>query len=788
MVKINRIASTLTVAMYAVTLSFPAVAQQKGRVIEEIMVTAQKTQQSLQDVPISISALGGDFMQENNIGDLVEVSTYVPNVRVEFTSASSPQVFIRGFGTNSFNPSFEPAVGLVVDEIFLGRPGYFTTSMYDLDRVEVLRGPQGTLFGKNTIAGVFNVSSRSVPTKNGAEGKLNFKSSSFGESRIEAGIGYRLNSSLALRLSVMDWQRDGRMDNTLLDRKEDDRDQTAFRIKIEWAPSDRLLTTLIADQSEMNVNYWPRQLMKLDDDTRSYLMNFDSEVEDDPYDFKTSFDENGTLFQSTETVSLKAQYDIGEAMGLRSFDTTLLMGFSRQEVSQTQDLDVSPANLLNLFNPDDYEQVSVEWRFNASSNSFFGLGGDVETISGIYYFQSDFHSIAEVIIGQDIASYALTTDGQQMLSGNSSVPSTLVGSLIGGFIPQLTGTINETDFYRFDYLQDTEAVALFGQMSWNVTDRWVITPGLRYNQEIKRLIPTGTSVCTNKAIAPCITSTVIGANDYAPGTIKRKERKLSPKLSVSYYLNAAVNFYLSTSKGFKSGGVNAISFTGEDIEYESEEATSFELGLRSQLLENTLKFNATIFRMNFDDLQVLAFNGLFFDVTNAAEAYSEGIESDVQWLTPYTPLTIDASVGYLRARYKNYEGAPAPISEGVGALQDLSGKALAFAPEITATLIPSLEYILGNFSVRSNLIIQHRGEHYTDTDLDPNTKIDATTTLGASVSLRHELQGWALTFGGKNLTDERTLNQVIDTALFPGTYNPSQNPGRSLYGSVSFQW
>ena len=210
--------------------------------------------------------------------------------------------------------------------------------------------------------------------------------------------------------------------------------------------------------------------------------------------------------------------------------------------------------------------------------------------------------------------------------------------------------------------------------------------------------------------------------------------------------------------------------------------------MRSQLLDNTLKFNATLYRMDFDDLQVLAFNGLFFDVNNAAAAYSEGLETDIQWLTPYTPLSIDASIGYLRARYKDYDSAPAPITMGMGAQQDLSGKTLAFAPEVSATLSPSLEYSFGNLQLKATLNIQYRSEHFTDTDLDPNTEIPDTTQYAGNISLRHALQGWALTIGGKNLTDERRLNQVIDTALFPGTYNPSQNPGRSVFASVSVDW
>jgi outer membrane receptor protein involved in Fe transport len=779
----RRLATATTLSLLSTTL-----AAQQARVIEEVVVTAQKTQQSLQDVPISVSALSGDFMQDNAIGDLVEVSTYVPNVRVEFTSPSSPQVFIRGFGTNTFNPSFEPAVGLVQDEIFFGRGTYFTESMFDLERVEVLRGPQGTLFGKNTIAGVFNVSSRSAPDEEGSAGNLSYKHGDFGDTRLEAGVGYRLSPSLALRASALVSDRDGRMENTKLNRKEDTRDQDAFRLKLEWNPSDALAVDLVAQTSDTTLNFWPRQLMNLDDDTRDYLVQFDPQIEDDPTNFQTSFNNPGELFKGSDTVLTNVNYSFGETWGLNELGTTFIVGVSWLDVEQFQDLDVSPADLLNLDEVDDYRQESVEWRFNGSADSLFGLGNNVEFIAGAYYFQSDFRIIADVIIGQDIASYATTNDAQQLLSGSSTTPGNPFGGLIGGVLPPLTGTINETDYYRFDYFQDTEATALFGQMTWDITENWTLTPGIRFNREVKKSTPTGTSVCTNKALAPCITSTVISAPDYAPGEIERTETNVSPKVALTYFFNNDVSMYGAWSKGFKSGGVNSISFTGEDLEYEPEKAQSFEIGVRSQILENTLKLNATVYRMEFDDLQVLAFNGLFFDVTNAASAVSQGLELDVQWLTPYAPLTINGSIGYLKAEYDEYPSAPAPISEGQGAQQDLGGETLAFAPEWSGTLSPTLEYTIGSFMLKTALNINYQSSHFTDTDLDPNTEIPDTVTYSAHISLKSLDHGWALTVGGKNLTDERELNQVIDTALFPGTYNPSQNPGRELFTTLSFRW
>ncbi len=660
--------------------------------------------------------------------------------------------------------------------------------MYDLERVEVLRGPQGTLFGKNTIAGVFNVSSRGAPVEEGVEANLSYKREEFADKRTEIGIGYRASEEFGIRLSALEWDREGRMINTKLDRREDTRNQDAMRARMQWNPLDQASVDIIIQHSDMTVNFWPRQLMNLDEDTRDYLVNFDPKIEDDPLNFQTSFDNPGELYQASDTVQLRGNWDFGPAAGLSQLDSTLILGVSWLDVEQFQDLDVSPADLLNLDEVDDYRQRSLEWRFSGEADSLFGWGQNSRFIAGLYYFQSDFRIVADVIAGQDIASYGTTKDAQQLLSGELTVPGNPLAGLIGGVLPPILDFVSETDYYRFDYFQDVTAYALFGQLTWNITDKWVLTPGLRINREDKISVPSGEAVCTNKAVAPCITASLMGANDYAPGEIRREEENVTPKLSLTYYVNDDVSVFGSVTKGFKSGGVNAISFTGEELEFEPEKARSLELGLRSEWLNDTLRFNATLYRMDFDDLQVLAFNGLFFDVTNAAQAYSQGLETDVLWLTPYTPLSIMASLGYLEARYQSYPEAPAPISQGIGAVQDLSGKTLAFAPKISGTLSPALDYELGQYLLKLAANIHYRDDHYTDTDLDPATRIPASTTYSLNVALSPQDKAWSFTIGGKNLTDERTLNQVIDTAMFPGTYNPSQNPGRLVYGALSMDW
>ena len=256
-----------------------------------------------------------------------------------------------------------------------------------------------------------------------------------------------------------------------------------------------------------------------------------------------------------------------------------------------------------------------------------------------------------------------------------------------------------------------------------------------------------------------------------------------------YYLSEETNVFATVSRGFKSGGFNAISFTGEDIEFDDENATTAELGIKGRFFDRSLSVNATLYRTEFEDLQVLAFNGVFFDVSNAATATSQGLEVDWQWLTPWEPLSMSGSLGLLDARYDEYQGAPAPVTDGIDQRQDLSGERIAFAPEVSATLSPSLHFTLGDaFSVNIAADIIHQGEQYTDVDLDDNTRVPANTKLNLRLSLASADEWWSATVGVKNASDERTQNQVIDSVLFPGTYYAQQNPGRQVYGSLRFNW
>jgi outer membrane receptor protein involved in Fe transport len=758
------------------------------RQLDEVVVTAQKTKQSARKVPISVTALGGEFIQQTGAADLADVSLYVPNVRVDADDLGSPQVFIRGFGTNAFNPSFESSVGFVQDEIYFGRPGYFTESMFDIERVEVLRGPQGTLFGKNTIAGVFNVTSKGPESGLGADGRYFYGEDN--EQRFEGGAGGMITDWFGARVAGLYRTQDGELYNQFLDRDEEKMTQKAGRLKLRLFSGLHFDSELTAAISETEAAFWPFQLMKLDDDTRNYLRGFDPNIEDDPLDFRTSMDTPGFIEKGSETIGLKTQWAIGDLGPLYNFNTVLVLGWSKFRIDQLNELDVSPADIARLDNHEDHEQKSVELRFTGSADSLFGLGEGLDFVAGGFYFDSDYTLLAQVMAGRDLGSWLLTDDFAQLLLEDGSAGTTGALGLPGlPILGAVTAPLTDGDLYRFDYVQNIESLALFGQATWYLTERWAVTPGVRLNKEKKTVDTRGASHCNlkdNLGIPLCVMEQILESQDYDYRGLTRDETDVSPKLALQYFAANDINYYASYTRGFKSGGFNSTSFTGTDLEFKPEKAQTYELGLKGRFFDRKLGFNLTLYKTDFKDLQVLAFNGVFFDVATA-DAKSQGLEADFTWITPYAPLRIAGSVGLIDAKYTHYPDAPAPISQGIGSTQDLSGKRIAFAPRTTGTLTPSLTYpfwgLLGMLAVD----VIYQGDQYTDTDLDENTHVDAYTKLAARIILSNVTRTWSVSIGGSNLTDERVLNQVTDATFFPGAYFAQQASGRQLFAVVSLK-
>jgi iron complex outermembrane receptor protein len=755
--------------------------------LEEVVVTAQKRKQSLQDVPISVTALDGNFLQSTGTPDLAKAALYVPNARVDAHDPGSPQLFIRGFGTNSFNPSFESSVALVQDEIYYGRPGYFTESLFDVDRVEVLRGPQGTLFGKNTVAGVFNVTTKGPSDTFQADGRYEYGEND--SHRIEGGAGGMLTDWLGFRVSGLYRHDEGELYNTYLHRSEEALRQKGGRAKLRFYLSDDVTTDVLYQASKTNTPFWPYQLYKLDSDTRTYLQGFDKNVEDDPKDFRTESDTPGWLRKGSETVAARTQWNIGQLGAINNAQSVLVLSASKFHIDQLNELDVSPADIATLDSHEDHQQGSAELRFSGDTDSLFGLGKKVEFVAGGFYYVSKYVLRASIDSGKDIASYLLTQDFCELAgicNGNTNTGSVPGLPILGGITSPLLGP----DYFLFNYNQKVASLAGFGQATWNITDHFAITPGVRINQERKNVDSMGSQHCPNRGDTACIMTALLGANNYTDDDMKRNESDISPKIVLQYFSGDGINLYASYARGYKSGGFNSLSYTGDNLAFKPEKDQTYELGAKTTFFDKTLRLNATLYRTKFKDLQVIALQGLVTNV-GTADATSKGMEGDFMWLTPWAPLRIMGSVGILDAKYDDYPGAPAPVRNPetgdlqIGATQNLKGQRIAYAPKQTATLTPTLSFpLFGSIGGQLAGDVIYQGNQFTDVDLDPNTYVPAYTLYNARFIISPASEAWTLTLGGTNITNKLVLNQVQDAAFFPGTYYAQQAAGRQLFVAV----
>ena len=760
------------------------------RQLEEVIVTAQKRAQSTLEVPISISAIDGDLMRDIGATGIQDVAAYIPNL--QFSADNDPAlatISIRGLGSDPLNASFEASVGFVQDDIFYARPSYFNEMTFDISRVEVLRGPQGTLFGKNTVSGVFNVSSKDPSDE--FTGNIRLSTSSPSEQRVEAAVNLPLLDNLAARLSLLYFDRDGELENSFDHSKIDELSQLAGRLKLAYVLNDRTDVMFTYVKSDTVSNYWPQQLAVFEDGTRSYLQSFDPDVEDNPYDHQLSFDNTGFLDKGSESFTLKTDYDLGDALGYEDVTATLIVGSSELYIDSEVDTDTSPADLATLPVASIADQKTLEFRLTGSTEQgVFGVGESLEYVFGLFYIDSGFKQKVDLIAGEDIASYATTTDAQQLAgAGALGLPDI---NLPGGLLDVLNtigGSAIGEDYYRLFLSVDSQATALFAQVTWALSERWTVTPGIRFNREEKDVIVTGESFCAAKALIPnCVLGTFLDSADYAERDLNKKESDVSPKLSIQYFMTENANLFLTAARGFKGGGFNGSSFNGENLEFDSEEASTIEFGMKGKFFENTLEFNATIFQTKFDNLQVLAYNGTLFDVENAASATAEGLEVDFRWLTPLQFLSVSGSAGYLDARYDEYDNAPAIVGSGEES-QDLGGEPLAKAQRASASLSPEISLpLFGDLGIQISLDLLYAGSQYSDTDLDPNTKIDPYTSYNGRISVADISAGWSITLGGMNLTDEKALGRIGDTVFFPNTYQATQKPGRKVFLALNYDW
>ncbi|MGJ8670173.1 MAG: TonB-dependent receptor [Oceanococcus sp.] len=754
------------------------------RQIEEIIVTAQKTEQSLQDVPVSVSAVDADSLRKAGIIGPEGIENQVPNLEMD-GDPQAPSIGIRGFSTDSFNIGLEPSVGLMIDQLFIGRTEFIPDGLFDLQGVEVLRGPQGTLFGKNTIAGVL-IFSTAQASQDG-DGQLLLSGGERGMLRGEAGTSLSLTDNVSARLALTHWRNDGEVENSFLNRGELSTDQTAGRVKFSADVSDQLNLKLNAQLSSSKHDYPGWQLYDLDSDALEYAQSKHAATEDNPLDGHTAFDLPAYVHRDSDLVHGIAEYDMGDFWGMSDVLFTAVLGQAGVVNDVLMDFDVSAADLVGVKADFEYQQTSLELRFNGRADTRWGDG--LEFVGGLFGFESQMDMLVDVAVGSDLTDFALTPAGAEAL-GAPSFPggSNPLGLILNAIaIPGPDFNDGVTNYF----LQDTVSYALFGQATWFLNQQWAAIIGLRLGSEEKdaliRVAPYG----------PGFTGAILEADDFE-SPLARDESEVSPKLGMRYEITDSISTYVTWTRGFKSGGFNAISFqdTGEGLQFEPEQADAWELGFKSRLLDNSLSLNGAVYYTDVSNMQVVNFNGVGFDVFNADGAELQGLELDLSWLPPIPWLSIDASLGISSAEYRSYPNGPTTAEQDNNGEteQDLSGRTLPRAPTMSGSFRPTISLPVGRWfghdlGIQIGLDASYRGEQYLTLDLDEKSRQEAYWLYGARLILgpQHD-ESWALILNGSNISNTKALNFVADHNLYANSYFANQIPERMLSLSLSMQW
>lgn len=789
----------LGLAVAATIFSSNSAAQEFA--LEEIIVTAQKRAESLQDVPISVSAMDGDTLSDAAIPDIESFSTYVPNFTVS-TSGYGEVISIRGIQSGAVT-SIEQSVATFVDGVYRGRGAQSRFGLFDVGMVEVLRGPQGTLFGKNTIGGALNVTS-AAPTDE-FEGQISaLHEVKHEETEVKAYVSGPLSDSVRGRLALLNRDRnDGWVDNTYYGDSGPVKDEWAARGSLEWDPSEDVNVSFKYEHGD-----WDNRGNALDEYivgsslSGAYAaLGLNGDVT--PGNKKNSYGNNseGINFGDSsidsgdsDEVSLRVDYD------LQGGTLTSIYSYSAYERDFLQDVDLNAVDGLGQNETEDYEQNALELRFVSD------LGEGFEYIAGVYFQKSKYNSEIIGNFNVDVADP----------EGDSLAPLVIQSLVAEGVAPDIPTAVTMTDsigqFTRFLSLdQKTETWAAFGQATWDLSETLSLTVGARYGEEEKEASQGAHCASWNSSeindLAVNCNSLSLALAEFTPhqfDDLDIKDENWTYSLNMQWDLSSSIMAYATISTGVKSGGFNnfSLSDSNNEAEFGQEEVKSYELGAKMTLLDGEAELNIALFDMDYDELQAAVFTGTTgFKVENAASASIRGLELDGRWKLSQNWL-LRGSAGYVDFEFDEYPNAGCTDAQkqslgftgfftspptgttvgnatavGVNAVgtaatceQDLKGGTNAFTPEWTASISIEHQVDIGDhLYLRTILDGNYMGDHFTAPDNDPLTEQSAYTLWNLSMILASQDERWDVSFIARNITDESYINYSVDMPLFAGT-------------------
>lgn len=813
--------ATASAAVLSAVCAGAAYAQDEVTSVDDLVVTVQKREQNMQDVPVVVTSLPEAALENAGVRDIKDMTVLTPGLTVTSTSnESSTTARIRGVGTVGDNPGLESSVGVVVDGVYRPRNGVGFGDLGEMQRVEILKGPQGTLFGKNTSSGVINIITKAPDFDFGTEFELT--AGDYGQMGASASVtGGIIDDVLAGRLYVARRVREGFYDVDTGDgprTSDEDNNQDFWTVRgqLLFQPSDIFDLRFIIDLTQRDEECCAAVQLRTGP-TGNFInalsVGTGVSIPADPF-ARVAFANRGNE-QEIEDMGWSAEANLD----FESINATLtsVTAMRSWEIVNGLDLDFSGADIAWRDNNGDN---GVEFDTFSQELRLAGATDNIDWLFGAFYSTEDLTRFDSYIYGSDysaFASFLLTATNvvSPARFGCFTNPVAFSAACLGTGLGQGATPIagdGITDVYN----QTSETLAFFTNNSWRITEQLELTVGLRYTIDEK----TATSVFNNTGAngAACggalanqanpnpalrTPAAALGliclpwANPLFDGLVTYQsfeDEDLSGTAKLAYRFNENIMAYISYARGYKAGGFNLDRIqssnglpTGAagvvpvaDTFFPAETVDSYEVGVKTTWMNGSLLLNATAFRQDYEDFQLNAFLGTSFTVQSIPGVTSQGVDADFMWFTPIEGLSFTGGVTYAETEYDRFTAADLDRPSTFPPLSLLPGNTVSFAPEWSSSLSGTFDRDIGdNLRLLISLSAKWMSEYNTKSDLLPLGEQEGYMLLNGRIGFGAPDKTWTVEFWGQNLTDEEyvqvAFNAPLQGTFFQSTIQPSGN-------------
>jgi iron complex outermembrane receptor protein len=757
--------------------------------IEEVIVTATKRAQTLQEIPIAVSVVNAESIERAGVMDIKDLQTLVPSLRVtQLQSSANTNFIIRGFGNGANNAGIEPSVGVFIDGVYRSRVGSALADLPKVERIEVLRGPQSTLFGKNASAGVINVVT-ARPDLDAYSGSVGVVVGNYNQKVIKGDVTGPISDTVAFSAFGSMNQRDGYYDNNELGSEQNEMDRWSFRGQLLWAPTDLLELRLIVDAEGLE-EICCGVANLLDGPTGDVVRALGGNlVPNDGFAYEGFYDFDPVTEIDTSGVSLELTYDF------ESVTLTSISAYRTLDQFQNGDVDYTSARLVDpdLANRSDtqIDTFTQEVRLTSASD------GNLNWMVGAFYFTEEVEIDGAFGYGDQFRAY-----GDILAGGGVTFTEGLLGFPPGTFFEEGTGFPSEVSAL------DDDTLSLFAQADYVFADDWTLTLGLNYTESEKDVSVNFVSDDVFSAVVLPDFLAALKPLQFLPPFLsypnsvedgKSKDDDTTYTLRLAWDLNADMNVYAGVSTGFKASSWNLSRDSrplAEDIPALTEadllvpnlttgtrfagpeESTVYEIGLKASY--DTVTFNVAIFAQEIDGFQSNVFTGTGFNLANAGKQSVEGLEFDLNWYAT-DDLKVAFAVTYLDPLYDSFEGAA-----GIDGPTDLSGEVPSGIPEYATNTSVTYDFVVGSWAdafVRLEHV--YEDEHRVNDNVPASISVRDVNTFNASVGMYFN-NGVELNLFGRNLNEDEYLQSTFPSVAQAGSYSGYPNSPRTYGLSLKY--